>query len=125
MKHRTPTEKPEVKFDLLFTITNNNPLFTRQLLEAFLMELRGLNNQLKPILDPADLMLLSRSYHTIHPSFKMLGLSALADQLDHFRRPEDDIHISGKANRPEEFALLTESINKVIEDVTAYLWKEE
>lgn len=125
MKYRTPPEQPEANFELLFTITNNNPVFTRQLLDAFLMELQGLREQLKPQLDPADLMLLSRSYHTIHPSFKMLGLDVLAEQLDHFRRPEDDIHISGKANRPEEFALLTESINKVIEDVTAYLWKEE
>lgn len=124
MKYRTTTVMPEVNFDLLYTITKNNHVFTRQLLQAFLIELTGLKDQLKPVLDPADLLLLSRSYHTIHPSFKMLGLEVLADQLDHFRRPGAVMRNSGDIDRSDEYLKLSASIFKVIEQVEAFLLRE-
>lgn len=111
---------PVIQFDLLKPITNNNPEFTRMLVHAFKVEMELVKRQLKPELNPADLMIISRSFHKIRPSLNMLGLNMLADLLDRFRRPADPSEIGGVVKRCSEYETLNVQFTSVIEQLAAY-----
>ncbi len=120
IKIRDLANKELISFDFLLSITNNDPVFTRQLLEAFLLELKQVKMQLKPVLDPSELMVLSRSYHTIHPTLKMFGLDFLAERLDQFRMPPEIPDAATKSYRTSELNELSGMIDSIIQEVVVY-----
>lgn len=110
-----------MNFNMLKAITNNNTVFTTQLLEAFQTELLDFMNRLKPVLTIEELTSFNRSYHSISPSFKMLGLDLLSEKLDLFRKNSRVLNSSAESADTSAYLEISELMQKVLIELKEYL----
>jgi len=113
--------QPLMNFNMLKAITNNNTVFTTQLLEAFQTELLDFMNRLKPVLTIEELTSFNRSYHSISPSFKMLGLDLLSEKLDLFRKNSRVLNSSAESADTSAYLEISELMQKVLIELKEYL----
>ena len=110
-----------MNFNMLKAITNNNTVFTTQLLEACQTVLLDFMNRLKPVLTIEELTSFNRSYHSISPSFKMLGLDLLSEKLDLFRKNSRVLNSSAESADTSAYLEISELMQKVLIELKEYL----
>jgi HPt (histidine-containing phosphotransfer) domain-containing protein len=100
--------KIEIDFESLNQFTGNNPDFARQLIAAFLIELKNfaaLLKEDKP--NEEEFLLIRKAYHSISPSLQMLRLNVLITTIEEYKSTfiNDPEKLNEKANQLKEMVL--------------------
>jgi hypothetical protein len=110
--------KIKIDFEYVNNFTGNNVVFTRQLIEAFLMELERFGELLKEGKPTEEeFVAFRKAHHSISPSLQMLGLQAVHQQIEEYK--------SAYINQPERLnairSHLQQTILELIEEI--HLWQ--